>query len=193
MRVMVMAAVAALATGAGAQAAPSWIDEARIGVLDHDISVISEGAGGKEEGPNVQLELVFESPDALRWAFSPRPFVNWSINTAGDTNFGGAGLAWTTNRDNAWYAELDFGIVTHDGVVDLPEDPGDPVRIRLDQERVVFGSRELFRTAVGVGRRVTDRVDALLVFEHLSHGQILGDGKNEGLDNLGVRIHYRFD
>jgi hypothetical protein len=30
------------------------------------------------------------------------------------------------------------------------------------------------------------------VFEHLSHGQILGSGRNQGLDMAGVRVVYRF-
>jgi lipid A 3-O-deacylase len=29
------------------------------------------------------------------------------------------------------------------------------------------------------------------MFEHLSHGQILGKGRNQGIDNVGVRVIYR--
>jgi lipid A 3-O-deacylase len=31
-----------------------------------------------------------------------------------------------------------------------------------------------------------------LIYEHLSHGQILGNGRNQGLDTLGLRVAYRF-
>ncbi len=31
------------------------------------------------------------------------------------------------------------------------------------------------------------------MYEHLSHGQILGDGRNQGLDNIGLRVSYSFD
>jgi lipid A 3-O-deacylase len=28
-------------------------------------------------------------------------------------------------------------------------------------------------------------------YEHLSHGQILGEGRNQGLDEFGIRVGYR--
>jgi lipid A 3-O-deacylase len=31
-----------------------------------------------------------------------------------------------------------------------------------------------------------------LQYDHLSHGQILGNGRNQGLDNIGVRVYWQF-
>jgi lipid A 3-O-deacylase len=30
------------------------------------------------------------------------------------------------------------------------------------------------------------------LFQHLSHGQILGDGRNQGVDQIGIRLGYQF-
>ncbi|MBL4618074.1 MAG: acyloxyacyl hydrolase [Robiginitomaculum sp.] len=173
-------------------AALAQVEEIRLGVLDHDVNVTGNGAGGKEDGVNIAGEIVFASPDFLQWAWSPRPFVNLSVNTHGETSFGGAGLAWQTDIGNRYFAEFDFGVVYHDGISNLPTDPGDPVRIRLDATRVILGSDLLFRSVLGLGFHVNDQWDASIVFEHLSHGQILAQGRNEGLDNIGIRFSRKF-
>ncbi|PHS23121.1 MAG: hypothetical protein COA84_11540 [Robiginitomaculum sp.] len=168
------------------------LEEVRMNVLVHDVNLTSNGAGGKEGGADIQGELVFSSPDFLSWAGSPRPYLNGSFNTSGETNFGGAGLAWQKNFTSSFYGEFDFGLVIHDGIVNLSADPGDPRRIRLDATRVILGSRVLFRPTFVLGLHLNEQWDAALMFEHLSHGQILASGRNEGLDNLGIRLSYKF-
>ncbi len=168
------------------------LDELRLGVLEHDVAAFNEGSGDFEDGFNVAAEVVFKSPGPFRYILSPRPYGIFSWNSAGDTNFGGGGLNWTTPawRDRL-FAEAGVGYVLHDGVVELPSDPANPDRIRLAATRVTFGSRDLFRTHFAAGVRVTPRLDAAFVVEHLSHGQILGDDSNQGLDNIGLRLSYR--
>ncbi len=168
------------------------LEELRLNVMVHDVNLTGNGAGGKENGADFQGELVFSSPEFLSWAGSPRPYLNASLNTAGMTNFGGAGLAWQYAFSSAIYGEFDFGLVVHDGIVNLPPNPGDPERIRLDATRVILGSRILFRPTFVLGLHLNERWDAAFVFEHLSHGQILASGRNEGLDNLGLRLSYKF-
>ncbi len=168
------------------------LEEVRLNVLVHDVNLTGNGAGGKESGTDIQGELVFSSPDFLSWAGSPRPYLNGSLNTSGETNFGGAGLAWQYDFTSALYGEFDFGLVIHDGIVNLPANPADPRRILLDQTRVILGSRVLFRPTFVLGLHVNEQWDAAFVFEHLSHGQILATGRNEGLDNLGIRLSYKF-
>lgn len=175
----------------GGVSAPA-VAEARVGVASHDVTLFNSGTGGTEAGLNLSGEIVLESPSVLARFGAPRPYAGFSWNSAGATNFGGVGLTWATSRERRLYGVFDLGVVLHDGVVDLPSDPDDPVRQRLADTRVIFGSRDLFRTAIGAGWRMNARWDAQVVVEHLSHGQILGSGKNEGLDNLGVRFAYRF-
>lgn len=178
-----MAPVAAMADG---------VEELRVNVLVHDVNLTGNGAGGKESGANIQTELVFTSPQFLSWAGKPRPYLHGSLNTNGETNFASAGLAWQQNFGASLYGEIGFGLTVHDGIVDLPANPGDPDRIRLDATRVILGSRALFRSTFVLGVHVNERWDAAVMFEHLSHGQILASGRNEGLDNLGVRLSYKF-
>ena len=191
MRAFVVAVIAGAIWSVSAAAQP--VSEVRVGVFDHDVAY-NEGSGGKESGFNVQLEAVFASPGLLKPLLSPRPYLNFSWNSAGATNFGGGGVTWTTPRDRRIYGGLDFGVVIHDGIAFWPDDPSqDPVYARIDEERTVLGSRELFRTTLSASARVTDRIDVQATIEHLSHGQVLGNGRNEGLDNVGARLIYRFD
>lgn len=184
--------VIGLAVFGGSTSAQAQIEAVRIGVYDHDVNLTGNGAGGKEDGINLAGEVVFASPDFLWWAGSPRPFLNLSINTSGETNFGGAGLAWSADVGQLLFAEFDFGLVYHDGISTLPTDPGDPIRIHQDATRVILGSDVLFRSVFGLGMHVNEQWDVALIFEHLSHGQILAQGRNEGLDNIGFRISRKF-
>ena len=182
---------AIMVTSVAASASVLGIDEVRVGAYQHDVTVFNSGTGGKESGFNLQGEIVFDSPLLLAPLLKPRPYANFSANSDGGTNFGGVGLAWQTPQSSRWFSGIDFGVVVHDGVRELPADPANLDRQRLAAERAILGSRTLFRTALSAGYRVTDSVDVALVFEHLSHGQVLGNGKNEGLDNIGVRFAWR--
>ena len=42
------------------------------------------------------------------------------------------------------------------------------------------------------GYRVSDDWAVHALWEHLSHGGIIGEGKNQGLDSLGVRFARTF-
>lgn len=190
MRRTTMAAAAALMLSAAPAGAQGFFEEFRLNVLAHDVTLANEGSGGTESGVNIQGELTFATPAFLEWAWSPEPYVYFSANTEGDTNHGGFGLAWDFDVTERFFGEFGLGYTIHDGVTELNPDPANPDRIRLANTRVIFGSRDLFRTTFVAGFHLTERVDAALVFEHLSHGQILGDGKNEGLDSLGLRLSY---
>lgn len=194
MRVLMIAALTAAgaALPLAAPASAGVVEEFRLGVMQHDLDVLNEGSGGKEDGFNVTGSVVLATPGILQWAWDPEPFGMFSWNSDGGTNFGAVGLKWDRRFTDRFFGEFDFGYAIHDGVVELPPNPGDPVRIRLAETRVIFGSRDLFYSSLSAGLRVTDHVDTALVFEHLSHGQILAEGKNEGLDTFGLRFSYRF-
>lgn len=166
------------------------VEEVQFGVMRHDIN--PTGGERKEDGVDYQIEAIFGAPEFFRYLLSPRPYIQYSLNSAGDTDFWSFGLAWRQNLAGFFYGELQGGLANHDGVRDLPADPGDPNRIRLDDERIIFGSRWLFRGSAALGVRLTPRVDAAIVYEHLSHGQVFGDGKNESLDTAGIKFAYKF-
>ena len=56
-----------------------------------------------------------------------------------------------------------------------------------------MGSDDLFRTSLALTYDFNEDWAAQLMYEHYSHGQILGNGRNQGMDNIGIRIAYTFD
>ena len=185
----------ALALGTTALAAPAsaqFVEEARLGVMQHNICVIDCKNADKEDGVNVEGELVFASPGIFDIILSPRPFVVGSVNTAGNTSFAGGGLMWNFKFADGWAIEPSLGYVIHDGELESPYPQGDPRSEAFAQEHVFLGSRDLFRTGLALNRDFGENWGGQLIFEHLSHGQILGNGRNQGMDSAGVRVYYRF-
>ena len=62
-------------------------------------------------------------------------------------------------------------------------DPGD--------DRIDFGSRILFEPEAAVGYQFTQNVSAEVAIVHLSHAKLFSS-QNPGIDNIGVRVNYRF-
>lgn len=150
--------------------------EIRLGVSAHDIGLLGSD---KEDGLDVNGEVLFEPPAFLRPAGSPRPHVGMSVNTSGDTSQVYAGLTWAVEPDERWFAEFSFGTAVHDGEL---HDNGHGDK--------ALGSRVLFRGALAVGYRLDRHASVSLVFDHESNAGLADD--NEGLNNLGLRWGYRF-
>ncbi len=186
--IRLMMAAAAVALVAGTAQAEDRGMEIRLGVTAHDL------ADHIEDGPNVTAEILFASPDFLSGIWSPRPYIYGSFNTNGLTNFGAAGLAWNIPLGQRWNIEIKEGLSYNDGVVDIDQNsaPGDPERIRLATTRALMGSHYLFHTTLGIDYDINDHWAIGAYYEHVSHGQILAKGRNQALDNAGVRVSYRF-
>jgi lipid A 3-O-deacylase len=168
------------------------LDEVYVGVMAHNICVTDCKNADKEDGPVVELQADFESPEFLHWAYSPRPYVVASLNVAGDTSFVGVGLDWRFEIGDKWAISPGVGYVVHNGETNLPYPDGSPEAAAFTEEHVLLGSRDLFRTTLGVSREIGEHWEVQGFFSHLSHGQILGNGRNQGMDQLGVRFGYRF-
>lgn len=175
-----------------APAASAGVDEIHVGVMQHNICVIDCKNADKEDGPNIEFQVSFDSPGFLSWAGSPQPYIMASVNTAGDTSFGGVGLEWRWNFAEGWALEPGVGYVVHDGNLENPFPSGSQAAADWAEEHVQLGSEDLFRTSLGLTRDFQGPWEAQLFFEHLSHGQILGDGRNQGLDQIGIRFGYQF-
>jgi len=178
--------------GASAAANADILKEVRGGVLAHNICISNCKNANKEDGVDIEGELVFASPGVFKYILSPRPYAVANVNTAGKTSFGGVGLQWDFEFADGWAIEPGIGYVIHNGETDPQFAPGDPEFIALSSENVLLGSRDLFRTSLALNRDIGDRWGAQVIYEHLSHGQIIGEGRNQGIDNLGVRAIYRF-
>ncbi len=185
---LLFASFACLPVGAVAQS----VDELRIGAMDHNVCVFGCDNADKEDGPNISGEVVFAAPDFLKAIGKPRPYLVASLNTQGNTNFGAAGLHWNWDFAEGWSLEPGVGYAVHDGEVDFPYPQGDPRNDAISEETVFLGSRDLFRTSLSLNRDLAGPWGVQVTYEHLSHGQILGSGRNQGLDNIGVRVSYAF-
>lgn len=178
MRLFNKAALAAVALAMISPAhAEPLISEIKGGVMDHDVNFLGSS---KEDGLNVNMEVLFATPDILRPLWAPRPHVGVHINTAGDTSQAYAGLTWTlrSERFPIW-AAASFGGSIHNGETG-----------RGDRDEKELGSRALFRESVEVGYDINQRLNVSLIFDHVSNASLADE--NEGLNNFGVRFGYRF-
>ncbi|MBK8543506.1 MAG: acyloxyacyl hydrolase [Caulobacteraceae bacterium] len=166
-------AVAALVTPAQAE-----IEEVRVGVVGNIRSDHGDIVEGKEEGANIELEFVSNSPDFLNLIGSPRPYFFGSVATDEDgVNFGGVGVLWRWEFADGWAFEPGFGYIIHDGEIDNPYAEGSPDGIAFEADNQLLGSRDLFRSSFALEREFGDRAGLQLHWEHMSHGQILDKGR----------------
>jgi lipid A 3-O-deacylase len=177
-----------------AMPAHAKIDEVRVGAVGNIRSDHGDIVEGKHEGANIELEIVSSSPDLLNFIGSPRPYLFGSVATDEDgVNFGGVGLIWRWEFADGWAFEPGFGYIIHDGETDNPFPDGSPEAIAFEADNQLLGSRDLFRSSFALEREFGDRAAMQLYWEHMSHGQALDQGRNQGLDYVGLRFLYRFD
>lgn len=168
------------------------IDEVRIGAA-HNIRLDHGDLVDGKEGDDVEAELVFSSPDLLNILGSPRPYIVASGNLDSNTSFGGVGLLWRWNFAHNWAFEPGFGYIIHDGERDNPFPDGTPQASAFEEQHQLLGSRDLFRTTLALERELGAHAGVQLFYEHMSHGQILDRGRNQGLDNVGLRFVWRLN
>jgi lipid A 3-O-deacylase len=185
----------ALAAAAALTATPAQakIEEVRLGAVGNIRSDHGDIVEGKEEGANIEIELVSSSPDFLNIIGSPRPYAMASINTDDGVSFGGVGVLWRWEFADGWAFEPGFGYIIHNGELDNPFLGTSAEGIAFEEEHQLLGSRDLFRSSFALEREFGDRAAVQLYWQHMSHGQILDEGRNQGLDFVGMRFLYRFD
>jgi lipid A 3-O-deacylase len=178
---------------AGGSASAGPLEQVSVGLLAHNIEVIDPKNAGKEDGPAMDLQFTFESPSFLRVLGGPRPYVAVTPNLAGETSFAAVGLQWHIPFAEHWSIDPGFGYAVHDGEVTNAFPNGDPRATAFNNAHVLLGSRDLFRSHIGITRQLTDRVGAQLFYSHYSHGQILGNGRNQGMDQAGLRLTFSLE
>jgi lipid A 3-O-deacylase len=162
-----------------------WIDEAKLGVLAHDIRLFGLGRPG-ETGADVNVEALFSSPAFFRVLGSPRPHLGGALNTAGQTNYGYVGLTWSgrpwrplLKLPDALFVAGSLGGGVHDGYLNT-----------APAGRKRLGSRFLFRESVEGGYQLTRGLSVSVMLDHLSNGGLVH--YNQSLNNLGVRVGVTF-
>lgn len=185
-----IAVVAAAACGLLAALSPTpaaaqvkLVDELKIGGLAHDVTFLGRHV---ESGADVNLELLFASPDLLRLIGSPRPHIGASINTSGNTSNGYFGLTWGImliqslfNPGDGIYANGSLGGAIHDGHVDTAP----PDRKRL-------GSRVLFRESAELGYQFNPTISVSAILDHISNANL--GNHNAGITSAGARLGIKF-
>jgi len=162
-----------MSSGSGAHAG-----EIFGGVFAHDVKT-GITASGIEDGVDLQLGYRGERFGNSTKSWVPAPYAFVSVNSVGDTNFAAAGVSWKFGRQ--LYFRPGIGIAVHDG----------PKRVERGDDRIDFGSRVLFEPEAAVGYQFTEKASAELTIVHLSHAKLFGR-QNPGIDNIGVRVNYRF-
>ncbi len=168
--------LALLAATAGA--APASASELFGGLYSHDVKT-GLTRSGFERGVDVQLGWRGRRIEALRAVGAPSPHALVSVNSQGETHFAAAGVSWKVGR--ALYLRPGLGLAVHTG----------PDRVGFGEQRIDFGSRVLFELELGLGVQLNDRISAEASIVHLSHGRLFSP-QNPGIDNIGVRLNYRF-
>lgn len=194
----------ALVCAASTIPAVAQVAEVRAGIGAHDIGVIGT-VPVREQAVVVNAEIVFDEPDFLKWALSPQPYINGSLNLGGSTSYAGAGLLWRQNIGKRFYGDFGFGLVVHDGTLDIFDEIDASSLIMqggfdaffnelgfLRENRLEYGSRVLFREQLTLGYKLDNKWALEGYFEHLSHGGLLSDGENEGSDAAGFRVNRKF-
>jgi lipid A 3-O-deacylase len=195
MKLFMKALAAGLACWAGAGAADAKVLEgAAVGVLWHSVPVSDIKNSDKETGADIQLEVQFKRPGFLEWS-KIHPYAIASLNTNGDTSYVGFGWNWDFRwgDDDKYGFQPIVGYIVHNGDTQDPYPKGDPRYGPYFNEHLLLGSPDLFRLALAGSRKIGDKLEAQILLEHLSHGFIIGDEVNQGVDNLGVRLIYKFD
>jgi lipid A 3-O-deacylase len=195
MKLFVKALAAGLACWAGAGAADAKVLEgAVVGALIHSVPAADIKNSHKESGGDIQLEAQFKRPGFLDWTYI-HPYVIASINVIGDTSYVGFGWNWDFRfgKNDEWGFQPILGYVLHNGYTQDPYPKSDPRYGPYFNEHLLLGSKDLFRLGLAGSRKFGDKLEGQVVLEHLSHGYILGDEVNQGVDNLGLRLIYKFD
>lgn len=159
------------------------IDEVKLGSLGHDVGFLGDNI---EHGPDINLEMLFASPDFLAILGSPRPHIGADINTAGETSDGYVGLTWGVSLIQNLFRPGDYifangslGGAYQDGYIDNA-----PVgRKRL-------GSPILFRESAELGYQITPVVSLSALLDHISNANL--GHHNAGITSAGGRIGFKF-
>lgn len=167
-----------LAAATALIAMPAPAQEIVAGLYAHDVKTPLD-LRGIEGGVDFQIGVRGGRLRALHAVGSPSPYVFAAVNSAGGTDYAAAGLSWRIG--DRIYLRPGFGLAVHTGSLRL--DQSEPARS--------LGSRILFEPELAVGVRAGERLSIEASWIHMSNGGLLSR-QNPGMDNLGVRLAWRF-
>jgi lipid A 3-O-deacylase len=163
------------------------VDEVKAGVLAHDVGFLGHHT---ESGADVDLEMLFTSPDLLAVLGSPRPHIGADINTAGNTSDFFAGLTWGISviqnlfqPGDSVYLQGSLGGAYQDGYIGTSGEIHPP-------GRKLLGSPVLFRESAELGYQVTPTISISVLLDHISNADLAP--RNAGITSAGGRLGFKF-
>lgn len=170
-------AASLFAATAPAQADDSILSEVRIGAMDHEASLFRDDV--KEDGLDINGEVLFDSPDWLDWAGAPRPHIGVTAATKSDSaSFAYTGLSWDWNFWGPLFVEGALGAALHNGETGLSSTENE------------MGCAWAFHESGSLGYMMGQGHRLMLTVEHFSNAGLCD--LNEGVTNVGMRYGYRF-
>ncbi len=158
--------------------ADGFVQELKIGVLDHDIPNLWSGFRAEPDSADINVEAIF-SPSLPFLDGTISPALGGSISTIGATSDVYLDARWQMETGCGMFFGLGIGGAVHNGQLQLE-----------DWDRKALGSRVLFHFPIEIGYRLDEHNSLSAYFEHMSNAYTVSP--NEGLDRLGVRYGYRF-
>jgi lipid A 3-O-deacylase len=196
-RLALIAGLGAVALAASPASAQQWY----VGLYVHDVTVVGEtlglGAAGRESGTDLHLGYRTQRLDGMAFLGRPNLHAFVSINSNNTSNFAAVGLGWPIALTERLYLRPGIGLAYTDGAAGLPPanapnllPPERARREALYYSRIDFGSKVLFQPELALGYRFNENFAGEFSYTHLSNGQIFHRGKNQGLDDIGLRLVY---
>ncbi len=186
---------AALALGLAV--GPARAGDLFAGVYDHALAA----PAGSEHGEDIMLGFRTDPIAGWTWLAKPSVHIILSGNSRVATDFVALGLNWRLpiGFGGRLYLRPGFGVAYTNGEANVGNayaaglTPAEHARrLYLSQTRIDFGSHAQFEPELALGYRLTPRWGVEASYVHLSNGQILHHGKNQGLDDAGLRVAYSF-
>jgi hypothetical protein len=135
----------------------------------------------------------------LSWIFKPQLHVMVSINDRYPDDFAAVGFDWRIRFSERWYFRPGIGLAYNTGKANIPAvyGPGvSPAQSLINlheyETRIAYGDHYLFEPELAFGYNISPKISLEASYVHLSNGQILHQGKNEGVDDAGLRLNYHF-
>jgi hypothetical protein len=201
MKRVLLAAVAALGV---AWSGVANAGEVFVGVYAHNVTFIGDnigiGAVKREDGEDFHFGYRTDRIQAMWWLLKPQAYAFASINDRGASNFYAVGLAWPiTLFRGPFYLRPGIGLAYTDGETSLPP-PAQPgltpaqvqQRLFFNAHHIDFGDPIQFEPELALGYHLNQHWSVELSYTHISNGQIFHQGENEGLDDAGGRLIYKF-
>lgn len=166
-------------------AARDIIDHASIGYFAHDVGGLWSGFRIERATTAMNFDIVFAPHLDVLWG-TIRPAVGGTVTLGDGTSYGYADARYEIAGPLDTFFGIGLGFAVHDGA--LEPNGFVPPGGHCDK---ALGSRVLFHVPIEIGVTVAERLRLSAYFEHVSNGW-LGTDVNEGMDNIGARVGYKF-